>query len=79
MHKNIYPSYPYQIDTLYHIIKKTPSENQVLEYITYSSQYVKVKYKKDKLKEHYQDSYGSYKNILYNTDGELMSFSSQNN
>ena len=74
MHKNIYPSYPYQIDTLYHIIKKTPSDNQVLEYITYSSQYVKVKYKKDKLKEYYQDAYGSYKNILYNTDGELMSF-----
>ena len=74
MHKNIYPSYPYQIDTLYQIIKKSQTDNQVLEYITHSSQYVKVKYKKDKLNEHYQDAYGYYKNILYNTDGELMSF-----
>ena len=74
MHNNIYPSYPYQIDTLYQIIKKSQTDNQVLDYLTHSSQYIKIKYKKDKLKEHYQDAYGCYKNVLYNTEGELISF-----
>lgn len=69
LHSNVFT---YRIEQIYHIMNNK-TYDKVLDIQHCSPHYIKVKYVKDKLQENYQDKLGIYKNVLFNTNGDLIS------
>ena len=69
LHSNVFTYRIEQIDN----IMNNNKYDKVLDVQHCSPHYIKVKYVKDKLQENYQDKLGIYKNVLFNTQGDLIS------